>query len=360
MKNCIYFLLFVLVFTSCKGKVESIKPSVQSITESVYASGFVESEDQYQVFPAVNGIIDKVYVTEGDLVSSNTLLFSIYNETSHLNKENAELAAQYSDLNSNLSKLNDLKLTIDLARNRMKNDSLMYVRQKTLFDKDVISSSQLEQSELTYQNSQTNYQSALYKFSDLKKQLNLNDKQSKNNVSISEKIENDYTVKSDLKGKVYSILKKKGEMVNIQTPIAIIGDAKTFKIELQVDEYDIIKVKNGQKIIIALDSYKGQTFEAVVSKIDPIMNDRSKTFTVEALFTRQPPVLYPNLSLEANIVIRKKENALIIPRRFCLNDQYVFLKNGDKIKVTTGLKDYQNIEITAGISKKDILILPAK
>ena len=173
-------------------------------------------------------------------------------------------------------------------------------------------------------------------------------------------MENDFLVTSDVKGKVYSVLKKKGEMVNVQTPIAIIGSSNSFKIILQVDEYDIIKIKKGLKVIIALDSYKGESFEAVIHKIDPIMNERSKTFTIEAVFTKQPKVLYPNLSLEANIVIRKKEKTITIPRKYLLEDGYVLLKNNQKRYVKTGLKDYQKVEILSGLTQKDKIFIPAE
>ena len=344
----------------CKEKLESISPIVEPITESVYASGIIESEDQYQVFPSVNGIIQKVFITEGDKVNLKSKLFSIFNESSQINRENAELNAKFSDINANSTKINDLKLAIELAKNKMLNDSLNLSRQKVLFSKEVIPSTQLEQSELIYQNSKTSYLSSQLKLVDLRKQLILNDKQSKNNVRLTSRMENDFIVKSEVEGLIYSILKKKGEMVSIQTPIAIIGNAKAFKIILQVDEYDIIKIRKGLKVIVALDSYKGKSFEAIIDKIDPIMNERSKTFTVEAIFTKQPPVLYPNLSLEANIVLEKKEKALTIPRKFYINDEYVLLKNGEKKFVKTGMKDYEKIEITSGLTEKDILVIPAK
>ena len=344
----------------CKEKLESISPIVEPITESVYASGIIESEDQYQVFPSVNGIILTVFITEGDKVNLKSKLFSIFNESSQINRENAELNAKFSDINANSTKINDLKLAIELAKNKMVNDSLNLSRQKVLFSKEVIPSTQLEQSELIYQNSKTSYLSSQLKLVDLRKQLILNDKQSKNNVRLTSRMENDFIVKSEVEGLIYSILKKKGEMVSIQTPIAIIGNAKAFKIILQVDEYDIIKIRKGLKVIVALDSYKGKSFEAIIDKIDPIMNERSKTFTVEAIFTKQPPVLYPNLSLEANIVLEKKEKALTIPRKFYINDEYVLLKNGDKKFVKTGMKDYEKIEITSGLTEKDILVIPAK
>lgn len=360
MKKLLIYISASLTLFACGKKPESTLPTIETITESVYASGSVESIDQYQVFASVNGIISSVNVSEGDLINAKTKLFSIFNESSRINRENAELNAEFSDVNSNNSKLNDLKLAIELAKNKMLNDSITFSRQKILYSKEAISSSQLEQSELVYQSSKTSYLSNQLKYIDLKKQLNLTDKQSKNNVKLTRELENDFSITSDIKGRVYSILKKKGEMVNTQTPLAIIGDAKAFKIVMEVDEYDIIKIKKGLKIVVSLDSYKGQTFEAVVSKIDPIMNERSKTFTIEAAFIKQPPVLYPNLTLEANIVVKTKQNILTIPRKFFINDQYVILENGDKKYIKIGLKDFEKIEVLSGLTKTDKIIIPAK
>lgn len=360
MKSKLYILFIFPFFFACKSKVETLSPTMEQISESVYASGFIKSHDQYQVFTLGSGIITEVVVNEGDVVKKNQLLFKISNEIQELNKRNAELNASYSDLQNNLSKLNDLKLNVDLAKIKMLNDSINWIRQKNLFSKNAISSSQLEQSELVYQNSKTNYQSSIFKYNDLKKQLNLSDQQSKNNLLISQKNENDYLIKSDIKGRVYSVLKEKGDMVSPQTPLAIIGDASTFLLEMQVDEYDIIKIKKGQKIIVTLDSYKGETFEAIVTKIDPIMNERSKTFTIEGQFTKAPKVLYPNLSLQANILIRTKQQALTIPRSYIIDEQYVLLEDGTKRKVKIGLKDYQVVEIVSGLSKTDKLVIPIK
>ncbi len=360
MKIHISYFLLIAILVACKSKSESVSPTVGPITESVYASGTIESDDQYQVFPSVNGIIQNIYISEGDNVNINSKLFSIFNESSRINRENAELNAQFSDFEANSSKVSDLKLAIELAKNKMLNDSLMLSRQKVLVDKEVITASQYEQFQLNFQNSKTNFLAAQLKLIDLKRQLTLSDKQSKNNVRLTSRMENDFYVTSDVKGKVYSVLKKKGEMVSMQTPIAIIGSSTSFKIILQVDEYDIIKMKKGLKVIVALDSYKGKSFEAVISKINPIMNERSKTFTIEALFTQNPPVLYPNLSLEANIIIQKKENAITIPRKYFINDQYVLLKNEKKKYVKTGLKDYQKIEITSGLNEKDVIFIPIK
>ncbi|MES2560113.1 MAG: efflux RND transporter periplasmic adaptor subunit [Bacteroidota bacterium] len=360
MNKTLGIILSATLFLGCKNKVETIHPTTEDITESVYASGIIKSVNQYQAFATVNGIVKEIHVQEGDTVNEGTPILSLSNETSRLNKQNAELAAAYADLNTHQGKLNELKVNIDFARAKLQNDSLQYIRQQSLWKQQVGSQLELEQRQLAFQNSRTVYQSTLLKYDELQKQLRFASQQSRKNLQISQKVENDFIIKSEITGRVYSILKEKGEMVNTQTPLAIIGDARLFKLELQVDEYDIVKVQKGQHVLITLDSYKGEVFEAVVSKINPIMNERTKTFTVDADFTLTPPQLFPNLTVEANIVLQHKKNALTLPRYVVGDDGTVTRKNGEKITVRTGLKDYQKIEIISGINAEDELIVPTQ
>lgn len=342
---------------SCKSKQEKIKPTVQDITESVYASGVIKSVEQYQVFSVASGTIKQILVTEGDEVSLDAPLFILTNKTPELNASNAKIAAELNDFSANQTKLNELKVNIDFAKAKLINDSSLYIKQKELFKQQVGSELDLQQRELAYQNSRSAYQSAVYKFNDLKRQLALTSKQAQTSLAISERMLDDYTVRSAIKGRVFSILKERGEMVTPQTPLAVVGAANQFLLELQVDEYDVVKMAKGQLVFITLDSYKGQVFEARVSRINPMMNERTKTFLVEAVFEKQPPVLYPNLTVEANIVIQTKKQALTLPRK-CVNDAgYVFKANGDSVLVKTGVKDYQYIEILSGLAATDEIVI---
>ena len=195
---------------------------------------------------------------------------------------------------------------------------------------------------------------------DLKRELNFLSSQSKKALQISRKQANDYTVSSKIDGVVYDLMKEKGEIVGIQTPLAIIGSASHFVLQMQVDEYDITSVKEGMKVMITMDSYKGQVYEAKVTKIYPIMNERTKSFEVEAEFSSPPAKLYPNLTFEANIVTSTKDQALLIPRDYMLNDSMVITGDGKKVVVKTGLKDYQKVEILSGINSNDELLKPTK
>ncbi len=105
-----------------------------------------------------------------------------------------------------------------------------------------------------------------------------------------------------------------------------------------------------------MDSYKGQSFEAVIEKIYPLMNDKTKSFKVDAVFTTEPENLFPNLSAQANIVIEVKEKVLTIPRAYLIDNEYVYLANKEKRKVKTGLMDYEKVEIVAGLTSKDAIV----
>lgn len=353
-------LVFLLLLISCKSKQEQTQPTIENITESVYASGIVKSKNQYQVFSTSNGLIKDIMVTEGDLVQKGTPIIRIENETAQLSAENARLAADYTSVSANADKLQELRINIDLAKSKLNNDSMLMVRQHNLWAQGIGSRNELDQRDLVYQNSKTAYEAAVLRYRDLQRQVSFSAQQSQKNLQISNKLASDFTIKSETNGKVYNILKEKGEMVNMQTPIAIIGDATSFLLELQVDEYDIAQIRLGQKVLVTMDSYKGKTFEASISKINPIMNERSRSFTVEATFITAPPSLYPNLTVESNVLIQTKANALTIPRSFLINDSFVMLANKEKIKVTTGLKDYKKVEILKGLAASDFIIKPVK
>lgn len=271
--------------------------------------------------------------------------------------ENARLASSASDYKVNANKLRDAKKAIDLARKKLENDSLLYQRQKNLWENKIGSKIEFEQKELNYENSKAELTRASTNYQDLKRQLKLASDQSKNNLEIAKIMEEDFIIRSEVDGIVYKLNKEEGELINTQEPGAIIG-TEDFIIELSIDEFDIIKVKKGQQIIIRMDSYQDQVFEAKIISIDPMMNIRTRSFQAEAIFTKKPAELFPNLTVEANIIIQIKKDVLTIPRKYLINDSTVVLKGGDIQKVQTGLMDYDLVEIISGIDESTLIELP--
>lgn len=350
----------VLLIFSCNQKTEKTKPTEEKITESVYASGVIKSNNQYQVFSAVNGLVKEVLVTEGTIVKKGDPLMRLSDISARLNSENAQLAVDNASVAANAERLNALRLEIATAKSKMDNDASLLERQRNLWSDGIGTRNEVDQRELTYTTSMNAWQAAKSRYADLQKQINFQSQQAQKNLQLSKNTASDYIIKSEVTGKVYSLLKEKGEMVSTSNPVALLGDADGFTIELQVDEYDITRVQTGHKVLLGMDSYKGQVFDAEITKINPVMNAQSKSFLVEAAFLTPPPALYPNLTTEANIIIAVKEKALTIPRSYLQEDGTVLLANKEKRKVTTGLKDYLKVEIISGLTVNDVILKPAQ
>lgn len=353
-----FFITILLV--GCKNNQERIYPIKGDISESIYASGIVKSKDQYEVHAKVAGIIEEIYVVEGDALKEGDRILRISNEIQKLNTDNAELSAAFVDYSANQGKLDEARSAIELSKSKMKNDSLLYFRQSVLWQQQIGAKAELEQRELVYKISQKEYYASIVRYADLKRQLSFSSSQAKKNLSIAGQLELDYLLRSEIDGVMYNISVSKGDLINPQTPLGVIGDANKFILEMQVDENDIFKIRKGLPVLMAMDSYKGRIFEAEVTKIGSIMNERTKTFLVEAEFKQPPPTLYPNVSFEANILIQLKERAMLIPRHFMVNDSTVVKSNGDSVVVKTGLKDYLMVEIISGITTADELVKPTE
>ncbi|MDH4298176.1 MAG: biotin/lipoyl-binding protein, partial [Cyclobacteriaceae bacterium] len=127
------FSLLAIVIFSCQSHETKIQPTVEDISESVYASGIVKSENQYQVFSTVSGIIKEILVAEGERVTKGTPLLRIFNKTSELNARNAQLTADYAKLSENQQKLDELKMAVEVAKIKKENDSLLLERKRQLW-----------------------------------------------------------------------------------------------------------------------------------------------------------------------------------------------------------------------------------
>lgn len=362
MKKIFIFGLSFLfaVIISCKKQKESIQVTSSDITESVYASGKVKALEQYNVYSTVNGVLQNIIVNVGDNIIKGQTLLEIDNLTSELNTENARIALDLSAENNRKGsdKLEEIELNVNLALEKLQLDSSLFFRQKKLWEQNIGTKIDFEQKQLAYNNSLVNYQTAQKRLAQLKTQLQNEFKRANVNYNINQKLYSDYSIKSSINGKVYDILKDRGELVTTQTPLAVIGKTDTFLLELAVDENDIIKINIGQTALVTMDSYKGVVLDAIVDKVYPIMNERTRTFIIEAHFVNPPKKLFPNLSAEANIIIQTKKNIITIPNNYIIDEKYVLVNGNEKREVKLGLKDYQKTEVLEGLKENETIYKP--
>lgn len=359
MRNTIAGILLIAL-VACSEPPPSTRPTMGPITEAVYASGVVKAVDQYQVYAAVSGIVSRVHVQAGDSVEVGDALFTIEDRASGLGSERAVLALERlrQDAAETSPTMEQLRLAVEQARARMVNDSLMVLRQRNLWQRQVGSRSELDARELAYTTSQSAWRTAVKAQAEMRQRLRNEVRLAENELALRRAAEGDHTVRALVAGRVYSVLIERGELAVPQRALAVLGRAGNFLLELQVDEYDIVRVGAGQKAWVTMDSYKDQVMEAQVTRVDPMMNERTRTFTVEAVFLVPPPRLYPNLTAEANIVVAHKEHALTIPASHLVDGAFVITGKDQRTPVEVGLKDLQRVEVLSGVDSTTVIYHP--
>ena len=121
--------IFCIIVASCSQQ-NIIHPQKKDIVETVYASGKIISNNEYNVFALSNGTVIKKLVKEGDAVSKNQILYVIKNDapsTRFVTAQTSYKIAQ-ANLSSESRILNDLKLSMQSAQTKLSNDSSTYFR----------------------------------------------------------------------------------------------------------------------------------------------------------------------------------------------------------------------------------------
>ena len=355
----ITLVITCLVLISCSKKEDKILPKETNLIESVYSSVTIQPDSLYQVYAIVSGILDQNLVTEGDIIIKDTPILKIINNTPVLNTQNAKLALDLAleNYSGSTTVLNGLKDDIETATLRYKNDSINFYRQKNLWNQKIGSKVDYDTKKLNFEISANNLRTLKNNYSRTKNELITAFKQAQNNYQTSLINTKDFTIKSKINGKIYALNKEPGEIVTTMEPLASIGSATNFIIEMLVDEVDIVRISENQEVIITLDAYNNAVFKGRVSKIYPKKDDRNQTFKIEAVFNKAPNILYPGLSGEANIIIAKKDNVLTIPKTYLIDNDKVKTDEGI-IRIGTGLQNLELIEVRSGITKNTYIYKP--
>lgn len=361
MKNygSIVLLVFSSILFSCSENVEKTSPEKGKMTEAVYASAEIYPVDMVSVYASRPGIIEGIFVDEGDSIFKDQTLAEISSDNVKINSDNARIGLDLArqKLQGKNAVLSALRSEIKIKEQQVILDSVNYFRQQKLFEKKIGSQSDLEQRKMNYDLSKSQLNSLRINYRQTQLELQSSYKQNANALKSANVELDHYFIKSVMDGKVYEVFYNPGEYVSTQQPIATIGKNNHFLIELSVDEVDIARVRLGQKGLITLEAYPDQVFDFMITKIYPYKDLKTRSFKVEAQFVEPPKVLLAGMSGEANIIIQEKENCLSIPISFLYDINKVMTENGE-VEVKTGIRSLERIEIISGLEEDDVIIKP--
>lgn len=174
-------------------------------------------------------------------------------------------------------------------------------------------------------------------------------------------------IKSPINGTVLKKQVTKGQTVSPQLPLAVIANLEELVIEALVDEGDIGKVTEKQKVVISTDNFPDETFEGEVimvsssaSDIQTIQNIASYKIVISIKDTKN--LLKIGMNTYNDIVVKEKKDVLLIPVTALHQDKgndIVYISEGNSIKekiVEIGIGNSENVEILSGLSEGEEII----
>ena len=365
----------VQVMTAKKGK----------IVELVTASGEIQPEVEVRVSPEVPGEIIELTIMEGDYVDEGKLLVKI-------RPDNFINALERAKANYNQVRANLLSSRSNLSRSEAQylRSQLEFNRQKSLFDQNVISDSEYEIAETNFKVSTQDLESSKQNV----KASEYNVKGAKATVDESEENLRKTSIVAPMTGTVSLLSVELGERVvgtsqMAGTELLRIADLSIMEVRVDVNENDIVRVKIGDTTNIDVDAYNtyDQVFKGIVTEIASTANpkpspDAVTEFKVKIRVINESYInltieegiknpFKPGMTASVEIITQVKDEILLIPissvttknEKDSLGNesvkQIVFVNdngNAKMVEVTTGISDFENIEVLSGLNENDQVI----
>lgn len=390
-------VLGVLLYLGKKGllgnkddakEIEIAKVVPMTIVETVSATGKIQPEIEVKIASMVSGEIIDLPVKEGQIVKKGDLLVKI----------NPDL--YLSSLNRTVAGLSGSKAGLTQSEAQFKEAKASYERNKVLFEKGIISKSDWDKSIASFEVAKATKQSAYYNVQSASASVN----EAKDNLGRT-------SIYAPADGTISVLNVELGERVlgtqqMAGTELMRVANLNNMEVEVDVNENDIVKIKEGDLAKVEVDAYLKKEFKGVVTSISnsassTLTADQVTNFKVKVRILKESyedllegkPDTYspfrPGMTATVDIITKTKKNVLAVPISAVVvksdtaavkvsdkkipdpkeeknvvpkNDkklECVFIKSGEKAKikiVKTGIQDDTNIEILSGVKNGDEVI----
>lgn len=359
LKFIIPIIAGFLLFNSCGKKSETTKPMRKNITETVFASGVLVPENLYNLTAQSDGYLISLNFEEGDIVKTNDLLAVIDNKTYDINSQSADMLLNIAKANTlpNAPALKQIETNLQAAQLKMNQDKQQAERYKKLLESNSVSKLEYENMQLAYENSKANYLSLQENYNHQKQIAEQQLITQKSQSQVNKVLQGNNELRAVVGGKVYTRNKELGDFVRRGEIIATIGEPENLYAKLSIDESSMSKIKLNQRVIIELNTHKGEVLNASITEIYPSFDKQSQSFYCKAVFSDSLPFLISGTQLQANILTEEKENVLVIPRNYLDYGSLVNVKGEGKVKIETGIISTEWVEVKGGIDENTLLIL---
>ena len=291
-------------------RLKEIKPETLKI-QTTYVGSLLPNQ-RVLMRSQIDGVIENINFEEGDEITKEKRLIDI-------STKELQLKLKIAIADSNLAEIN-------------------IKRDEKLASSNLISSSQLDQTRTRAESARLNKELARIS---LKKSL----------------------ISSPLDGTVKTRHVKVGEFVRKGDKLVEILDLSRVIVKVNIPELEILEIKIGQKVEIALYIMEEIIFSGEVKNIGLEADSNNRTFPVEIHVSNSERMLRPGMLARATFTKSIDDEQIVIPRHTILEKErgrvvYVF----DKGKVfqrdiQVGLSQKDQVQVIKGLKKGELIVV---
>lgn len=281
-------ILLIIGTLSCKNNKKNVQTwstspvSKNDISNIVTCTGSLEPITEVEVGTQVSGIVTKLYVDYNTVVKKGQLLAEL------------DQTVLKSTLSSAQSSMSSAKSELDYQQKN-------YERYKTLFEKQLISSSDYESAQYSYEKARDSYKVAQNSYQTALTNLGYAKIYSPiDGIVLSRDIEEGQTVAASF---------------STPTLFTIANDLTKMRVIANVDEADIGSVNKGQRVTFTVDAYPNDVFDGDVTEVRQSATTSNNVVTYEVVINAPNPdlKLKPGLTATVSIYTLERNDVLTVP-----------------------------------------------
>jgi len=255
-------------------------------------SGNVRSDNQVVLYPEISGVIEQIFVQNGEYVEKGDKLVQM--NTSVLEKQLQQAEAGYKIANAQL-KQSKARLT------EIENE---FRRIKQLEEKDLTSQVEVEQIEGQLLSAEADVELAEARLDQA--EYLVDERRDELNKAI---------IRAPITGTVGQRNAEIGMQASTNTQLFIIGDLANLTVEIILTENMLNQIQVGQTAQILVEDRNGneQVVSAEISRISPFLNEVTRSTEAEIDVNNESGLLRPGMFVPVDILFGESEQATLIP-----------------------------------------------
>lgn len=314
--------------------------SIKTIVKKTVATGNIVPKEEVFIKPNISGIIHEIFVVAGDVVLAGDLIAKV------------KVVPNINSLNSAKNNINSAKTQVETARLALESQKSIYLRQKELFDKAVVSANEFDQALLSYNQAQQRYNQENVLLTAAQQTFDIVKTGTAKGLGAAANTE----IRATVSGMILDIPVKVGNQViesnnfNDGTTIATIADVEQMIFEGKVDESEVGKITEDLPLEITVGAIENKKFNAVLDFIAPkgVSENGAIQFEIKGTLNNQNATfIRAGLSANASIILARAENVLSIKEALV---QYDPKTKKPFVEIATGAQEFQRKEISLGVS----------